>query len=759
MTVSLLSINSAEGTTNPPNTSAPAGSQRYLIAVTAIQGAGDTMTAATYGGQSMSLLVDSLEVGTNRVYVWGLNEAGIDAATDNTFDGTYIGSPAGNRRGHAVAFFGNVDQTGAPSETATSSGTTDPWTDTLTGLDGAYGFAYTRVTDTPKSQVWGNSWVEFFDSSTIVSADDSAATKAFSGSGTQTISVSGSGGDTTIVVAVRLDPSTEPHSSDSGSIVTNAEDNIGTILLASFDIGSVQAQEAAFGFSEASGSDSADLSSVESSSILKNPEWVSASETASSLSSVESGFIQSVGTTQKYSLDIDSPHITSVESRSIVGQTPIAQKSSTELGKISDLIKKNLILYNAQPANPIWTKTGIEIQETLSGTIPETGDKSYYLEIPLNGTGNCRNSQNVTLDSSDQEYVLSWRFSNSSLGPSHFYLDLSGVGLDVRTWFATNSGGLATVATTGADVLEAKVDVGVNGVGTLQEASIRFKTSIDLTGSVIIGLSQSDGTVTVAPHATREYLFDFGAQLVKADQARQTSSDPLIIQYGSIIPFHQDSAQLRQTDLFVSGTTEVGYLESGESVSLNIAGTIVKSRTDSGDLTAAEISNRTQYKASTESGGIGVAESAFITSIDYDPTWEDDDVPWGGLLLGSKDLAPVYATRDNFFALGLGADQFLESYLERRAVVFDQGRALLGRYIYPQIIGPDGGSVWISLGGHNTPDGVVDWEGPYEFVIGEDISVDFAVAGRYLAVKFESSETSVWDLQSFDIDYEVTGVY
>jgi hypothetical protein len=155
----------------------------------------------------MTLLLASDEVNSRRVYIWGLNEAGISAASNNVFDGTYSGSPSGLQRGHAVACFANVDQSAHPSETATNSGTSDPITTSLTGNSGSMGFCFDRVTDTSKGHVWANDWVEFFDSTTMTSNDDAAATKAFGKStATQNISVSGSGGDTSILAAVRLDP-------------------------------------------------------------------------------------------------------------------------------------------------------------------------------------------------------------------------------------------------------------------------------------------------------------------------------------------------------------------------------------------------------------------------------------------------------------------------------------------------------------------------------------------------------------------------
>jgi hypothetical protein len=143
--------------------------------------------------------------------------------------------------------------------------------------------------------------------------------------------------------------------------------------------------------------------------------------------------------------------------------------------------------------------------------------------------------------------------------------------------------------------------------------------------------------------------------------------------------------------------------------------------------------------------------------VPRDLGWEDDDVTWGGVEIGSKDFAPVYLTGGDFKILGYDASSPLDAYIERRAAISERGAIILGTAIWPDIVGPTGQAIQISLGSHNSPDGSIDWEGPYDFYIGQDEFLDFAVSGKYLATRFEGTGVSAWALQSYDLDYEIVG--
>lgn len=139
--------------------------------------------------------------------------------------------------------------------------------------------------------------------------------------------------------------------------------------------------------------------------------------------------------------------------------------------------------------------------------------------------------------------------------------------------------------------------------------------------------------------------------------------------------------------------------------------------------------------------------------------WEDDDKSWGGVELTSKDFAPVFLDGVNFYALGFDPTATLEVFLERKAVLHANGVPLQGLMVWLQILGPDGSTIQISLGASETPDGAIDWEGPYDFTIGTDTFVDFLVAGKYLAIRFASTGVAAWTLQSYSIDYHALGLH
>ena len=140
--------------------------------------------------------------------------------------------------------------------------------------------------------------------------------------------------------------------------------------------------------------------------------------------------------------------------------------------------------------------------------------------------------------------------------------------------------------------------------------------------------------------------------------------------------------------------------------------------------------------------------------------WNETSDLWGGVALGSKQFAPVYCASTSFYIFGYDSSTALDTRAERKALIHERGYSLLGTYVWPVIIGAsDGDTIQVSLGGSETPEGAIDWEGPYDFEIGADTFVDFAVDGRYLSVKFESTDVIAWTLQSYDVDYEFTGKY
>lgn len=105
-----------------------AGTNRGLFAITAIEGPGNVVATLSYGGQALTLLVDSNSTGGNgmRLQLWGLNDAGISAAIDNDFipTGTAVGQ---TYRSTAFSVTGVLQAlTVSDSATVTTSPNGDP---------------------------------------------------------------------------------------------------------------------------------------------------------------------------------------------------------------------------------------------------------------------------------------------------------------------------------------------------------------------------------------------------------------------------------------------------------------------------------------------------------------------------------------------------------------------------------------------------------------------------------------------------------
>jgi hypothetical protein len=77
--------------------------------------------------------------------------------------------------------------------------------------------------------------------------------------------------------------------------------------------------------------------------------------------------------------------------------------------------------------------------------------------------------------------------------------------------------------------------------------------------------------------------------------------------------------------------------------------------------------------------------------------------------------------------------------------------------IWPIFRGVPGTLIMISVGSQPTPDEPIRWEGPREFIVGQDFFLDFTVADRYISVRFESSGQRPWELLSYDLELEIVG--
>jgi hypothetical protein len=165
----------------------------------------DTLIATVrYGGQLLTRINGTVVNGSDRIELWYLKEAGITAATANTFVVTYGGTTPSNQL-FAAATYRNVDQTAPVSASGVNSvnaATPNPLP--LSIAVTADGIAIgAEVSADAGTFTWGNGWTEGTDQA----ASSSKATSADhpeTANGTDTAAATDSNQHRVAIVAVSL---------------------------------------------------------------------------------------------------------------------------------------------------------------------------------------------------------------------------------------------------------------------------------------------------------------------------------------------------------------------------------------------------------------------------------------------------------------------------------------------------------------------------------------------------------------------------
>ena len=144
--------------------------------------------------------------------------------------------------------------------------------------------------------------------------------------------------------------------------------------------------------------------------------------------------------------------------------------------------------------------------------------------------------------------------------------------------------------------------------------------------------------------------------------------------------------------------------------------------------------------------------------------WDSDLTAWNGpdytpdtarVMMGSADTKLYLLDASASFDGALP-----DAYLERTGLAFDApDRIKLITGIVPRITGNDGGTVIVRVGTADAPGETPEWVERLEFVIGETVRLDPMVAGRYLAIRFETGTAFSWRLSGFDLFVEDAGEY
>lgn len=123
-------------------------------------------------------------------------------------------------------------------------------------------------------------------------------------------------------------------------------------------------------------------------------------------------------------------------------------------------------------------------------------------------------------------------------------------------------------------------------------------------------------------------------------------------------------------------------------------------------------------------------------------------------LIGASNKIYLLDGQQNF------AGSAISSYLERRGLVFGapEKRKII-KAILPRIYGTAGQTMTIKCGSQVDPyTAPATWQSN-TFTIGTTERVPFTVDGRYIAIRIETGTATNWRLDSYSIEYDLTGTY
>lgn len=154
-----------------------------------------------------------------------------------------------------------------------------------------------------------------------------------------------------------------------------------------------------------------------------------------------------------------------------------------------------------------------------------------------------------------------------------------------------------------------------------------------------------------------------------------------------------------------------------------------------------------------------------------DFSWDETEREWGAASAVYSESRPVGIAGDRFvqFDAGVnfqagpvtvtlsrtgltitGVDRFGQWEINPQLIKFVNG-------MWPVFKAPRGTVVQLWIGGQDSPDEEITFEGPYDFRVGIDDFQGFTVSGRYIAVRFTSLGQPPWELLSYDLDVTTVG--
>lgn len=170
-----------------PNRNTP-GTDRLLILTAGMERYGDqTITSVTYGGQAMTQAVVGV-IGPytyTRTYIFYLNDAGISAASGNSFVVTWTTTPSVIH--YAARIYQGVNQDNPVRDFDSKTGGSTPNPITTSAMDVATGDMVVAVVQSGQglTYTWNNGFIEGVDFHSGYTSQLSTADKAITSSGTQ----------------------------------------------------------------------------------------------------------------------------------------------------------------------------------------------------------------------------------------------------------------------------------------------------------------------------------------------------------------------------------------------------------------------------------------------------------------------------------------------------------------------------------------------------------------------------------------------
>lgn len=189
-----------------------------------------------------------------------------------------------------------------------------------------------------------------------------------------------------------------------------------------------------------------------------------------------------------------------------------------------------------------------------------------------------------------------------------------------------------------------------------------------------------------------------------------------------------------------------------------------KSLSDTFGLSITNTSNKvtTYPKSAVDTLSFTLIESANAVSVDFSLSWDQDHQPWGGPVAEEVAYRPVFPIGDVFYQVDPNstkrAGAGFSTVLERIGIVpADPTNIKHLSSVHPLVRAQQGTVFKIYVGMQETTEDPVNWQGPFNYVVGSSYFVDPVLAGRYISLRTETAAQPPWRLMSIDFNLQESG--